>query len=131
MGLIIYGPYKRRDGREIVVFYDQSTGRTTSMSYPKYLMGAPDGSEVHHKDEDRTNNDVSNLEVLSHNEHVRRHTKDPTTIEISCDNCGNTAFKLKKNVKMSRKLDKKLYCGRKCACIAAGKASEIARRKGV
>lgn len=33
----------------------------------------PDGSDIHHIDHDKTNNDISNLECLSKSEHTRLH----------------------------------------------------------
>jgi hypothetical protein len=39
----------------------------------------PPGYLVHHKDEDKTNNDLSNLEVISRRDHQRHHlAKYPT-----------------------------------------------------
>lgn len=35
----------------------------------------PDGFEVHHKDEDRSHNDISNLELLTEAEHLAHHNR--------------------------------------------------------
>ena len=37
----------------------------------------PKGFHVHHRDGDRTNNDISNLELLRAGEHMRHHASDP------------------------------------------------------
>ena len=39
----------------------------------KYNGDIPDGFDVHHKDEDTSNNDISNLELIPHSEHMRLH----------------------------------------------------------
>lgn len=33
----------------------------------------PDGSDVHHIDEDTSNNELSNLELMTHGDHMRHH----------------------------------------------------------
>jgi hypothetical protein len=45
----------------------------------KYYGKIPDGYQVHHKDKNKENNDISNLELLTNNEHAKRHSyKDDT-----------------------------------------------------
>jgi len=39
----------------------------------RVITNAPSGTVVHHKDGDRTNNDPSNLEVMTRGEHMRLH----------------------------------------------------------
>ena len=41
----------------------------------------PKGCHVHHKDGDRNNNDISNLELLDGREHLSRHMRDPSKKE--------------------------------------------------
>lgn len=43
----------------------------------------PDGYDVHHKDKDRTNNDIDNLELLVRSEHQRMHMLQPDRIAQS------------------------------------------------
>ena len=38
-----------------------------------FINPVPDGFVVHHKDEDKLNNHVSNLEIVTHAEHRKRH----------------------------------------------------------
>lgn len=82
--------YKCKDGRMRV--YIKETKKV--MSYPKYLMeqelGAPlqTDEEIHHKDGDPSNNDISNLEIRKHGEHQREHgTKYKDRIAV-CQWCG-------------------------------------------
>lgn len=72
----IYGPYRGKDGRCRVVHYDGS--RTWSESHARYvwrkLVGPiPEGYDVDHIDGDRTNDDPSNLQLLSKQENRRKH----------------------------------------------------------
>lgn len=72
---------------------------------------------VHHKDENRLNNDPSNLELLTHAEHTRRHFGTGRAVsERVCQGCG-AAFSRDAKYKAAR------FCGRVCASKYAGKRS--------
>lgn len=82
--------YVCKDGRMRIYLKDTKK----VVSYPKYLMeqhiGRPleRGEEVHHKDLDPLNNDISNLEIRIHGEHQREHsTKYVDQLKI-CPWCG-------------------------------------------
>ena len=70
-----YNIYKNKDGR--LRAYNKTTHKVTS--YPRVLMESILGrqllptEDVHHKDEDPTNNDPSNLEVIDCKEHDKLH----------------------------------------------------------
>ena len=130
-GWLVYGPYTRKDNRKVVVLYekDKSIPRHTSISYAKYLLEIKIGRllEPHetadHIDEDKTNDDPANLQILSLVENVRKHAASKeciTTYEFICPVCKNTAVKLIRYVKHNKKRGSKgPYCSRSCA----GKAS--------
>ena len=67
--------YECKDGRVRIYIKDKKK----VMSYPKFLMEQLIGrelepnEEVHHKDENPLNNDISNLELRHHGEHQREH----------------------------------------------------------
>ena len=42
----------------------------------------PKGYEIHHKDEDTTNNDITNLEILTNRQHKRKHELTKTEEQI-------------------------------------------------
>lgn len=48
-------------------------------------IGDTEGKEVHHKDHNPTNNKVSNLEILTSDEHQRRHHKSMICVQFSDD----------------------------------------------
>lgn len=89
----IYGPYKCKDGRfRCVIIHSDGTRRT--VSYPRLVLEThlgrslmPD-EDVHHIDEDTTNNDPNNLEVRLHTEHCRDHSiKYINNIIVDCIYC--------------------------------------------
>ena len=44
--------------------------------WEKYYGKIPDGFEIHHKDRNRTNYDINNLELISVHEHHKKHAMD-------------------------------------------------------
>lgn len=61
-------------------YYLNSTIRKRMHVYvwEHYNGEIPTGYEVHHKDRDKSNNDISNLELLTASEHRKRHAEELT-----------------------------------------------------
>lgn len=82
--------YTCKDGRDRVYIHETKK----VMSYPKYLMeqelGRPllPNEEVHHKDENPLNNNISNLEVRLHGEHQAEHSTKYHDKVAVCRWCG-------------------------------------------
>ncbi len=120
----VYGPYKRKDNRQHVLIIYKS-GKRRTVSYPKFLLEQeekkilPRGIDVHHVDEDVENNDTSNLEVITHAEHSRKHHPGYVATEAICFWC-NKKFRLtgkqisarKRNARRGRKGP---FCSRNCS----------------
>lgn len=75
------------------------------------------GEEVHHHDEDKSNDDPSNLRLKTKADHARDHALEraPAEVEVSCP-CGKK-FKLKAHVyrqRMERSRTGFLACSRSC-----------------
>ena len=90
----VYGPYTRKqdDRSHIVILFPN--GVRLTVSYPKYLMECKleryleDSEEVHHKDEDVTNNEIGNLKVMNGTEHRRMHMTKVFPETWICAYCG-------------------------------------------
>src|SRR5687767_8198058 len=91
----IYGPYvSEKDGRKRITIYEDD-GTTHSMQYCKYLMECKLGRKltkdetVDHIDDDKTNDDINNLQILSRADNTakenRRRAKQRKLI---CTTCG-------------------------------------------
>lgn len=85
--------YKHKNGRLMV--YIKETKQV--ISYPRYIMEQELGrkllptEQVHHKDGDFLNNDISNLEVLDETEHFKLHAKQNEKYHdkiMICPQCG-------------------------------------------
>ena len=74
-----------------------------------------DWEDVHHKDEDKTNDDISNLEVRDHSQHQREH-RVVDLVAVECCSCGKT-FELKPHqfrLRIKRSKTGKIRCSRNC-----------------
>lgn len=60
-------------------YYGRTTGARDMMHravWEHYNGPIPDGWDVHHKDRDRTNNDISNLACMSKSDHTKLHAAE-------------------------------------------------------
>lgn len=81
----------------------------------RYLEG---DEQVHHKDGNRDNNSIENLEVLSVREHARIHSleRQVEDIKLTCPICGES-FMVKPNLyrlRLKRSACGRLFCSRPC-----------------
>jgi hypothetical protein len=73
---------------------------------------------VHHIDGDPWNNNINNLKIVSKEEHLQLHKKEPNMIELICNNCNQKFKRFVREHKYKTKMGyKNKYCSRKC-CIA-------------
>lgn len=96
-GYDVYGPYKRKDGRQHVILIrrnesNQIEDRKT-VSYPKYLVEEylnkyllPDET-IDHIDGNFSNNLMSNLRIVKRSEHCRSHTSSKPAVIKTCVIC--------------------------------------------
>lgn len=126
--------YKCKDGRTRV--YDPETKKVRS--YPRYLMeqhlGRPlsDDEDVHHIDENPSNNDISNLEIIMHGEHQRRHSQKYFDKKIYCSCCGKefvwTSKQQSDHARNTRRSNRKdtglVFCSKRCAGIYGRKVQQ-------
>jgi len=70
---------------------------------------------VHHKDGDRHNNNISNLEVMLRSDHSRMHKlgSGHGDVRVECANCQRTIF-VSYNTRPGTGTRKNRFCSRKC-----------------
>lgn len=121
-GCKVYGPYKTSNGRSKVIIKELSdegkvarSGKIRSITYARSLMILKEKrilateEEVDHVDENKSNDDISNLQILTEAENIRKNTlfkqgfirKDLAQL---CKECGEEVFSSKKII----------FCGGSC-----------------
>ena len=124
--------YSKNDNRYRATH--KKTGK--GVSYPRLIMENYLGryleknEDVHHKDGDKTNTDISNLEIIDHVKHVKQHNREHAIVyydEIRrCPECGvwfQWTDERQRNWRSNRNRKKPKYrtqsdepfCSRKCA----------------
>lgn len=133
-GYLVINPQNRRN----VCLVNNDTDRTT-ISYARYLMGVklgylvPDHLEVDHKDDDKTNDDINNLQILTKKENLLKQTwnyidNHQVCYGCECINCGIRFILTERQVKMRLATNgEELFCSRSCA----GKWQSINSEKSV
>lgn len=120
----VLGPYLQRSSGRYVVTIHYSDGTKKGTKYARYLMEQHLGREltsaetVDHINEDRTDDRIENLQILSWEEHRKKTAQSqhrPTEVR-NCANCG-ISFTLLVSTAASRISASKsgnLYCSRSC-----------------
>jgi len=124
----ILGPYRHKTGQLKGRAYLQihyCDGSKGTMLYSRYKMEEHLGRRlnknetVDHIDEDVTNDDLSNLRVVSRSENAKMWAANNRDIDYTtfiCPECGEEAEKETRYVKHNRKQGKAgPFCGRSCA----------------
>ena len=116
----ITGPYNRPDGRKHMVAYKRDNSKTT-ISYPKYLMECHLGrllnnnETVDHIDRDKTNDDLTNLQVIDRSMHAKLDAKRALPEKVNCPIC-QKLFRPNKDQRNKRSQSiSGPFCSRSCA----------------
>lgn len=74
------------------------------------------GEDVHHLDEDKNNNLIDNLTVLTKAEHARHHHQEKALMNIICPSCGSEFNEKPHIFKLRQKRNKSgnVFCSKKC-----------------
>lgn len=138
----VYGPYTGSDHRQRCVLYfsDQTT---SSRSYAKLLLEVKLGrrltsqEEADHVDEDRTADQIQNLQVLTKEENLVKHLfhqqNNQTVYGFACAHC-DTNFMLKQheiNERLGRSKSGMAFCSRECSIAYHNAAGFLNYKPGV
>lgn len=122
----VHGPYKKQDGRQIVIVIENNGTRRT-VSYPKWLMELqlgrrldPDLETVDHWDSNFENNDINNLRLMPRNEHSADDTRRVKHVKFNCAWCDK---EFERSPRLVRDKSKKNKAGPFCSRTCAGRYS--------
>lgn len=131
-----YGPYKRKDGRLIIILVDANNVKYTK-SYPKYVLEKSIGrllsndEQVDHIDGNPLNNEISNLQILHIGEHQYLDAYRNEDVSAICTYCGKE-FIIKGSTLYGRNRKDRhqsgYFCSRKC-CGKYGKEIQNKERE--
>lgn len=120
--MTVYGPYESKTafGRLFVIHYNNGQRRT--QSYPRYIMEnhlgrkLEDWEHVDHINDDFSNNQISNLQLLTQAENNKKSAKPAKFHHFTCA-CGKFAKVLLAQYKNNQIKQKKKgpFCSRSCA----------------
>lgn len=124
----VYGPYKERRGRKIVILIHPDGNRET-VSYPKYLVEQALGVKldkdlgtIDHIDGNYDNNHLSNLKIVPRREHSEMDTRRVKLVKYKCLMCGE---EFERSPRLIRDKAKKGKSGPYCSKSCAGKYSRL------
>ena len=128
----VWGPYKRQDGRQIVIVVENN-GKRRTVSYPKWLMelqvGRPldrDLETIDHIDSNIDNNNLDNLRIVPRDQHSGDDTRRVKLVEFTCAWCDN---KFERSPRLIRDKARKNKAGPFCSRACAGKYSRALQLK--
>jgi len=118
----VYGPYKERRGRKIVILVYPDGSRET-ISYPKYLVEQALGLKldrdlgtIDHIDGNYDNNHLSNLKIVPRKEHSEMDTRRVRLVKYKCLMCEKEFERSPRLIRDKAKKGKSgPYCSRNCA----------------
>lgn len=120
----ILGPYEGKDGRKRCVIYYEK-GNTPSKALSRVMMEdklnrvlSPD-EEVDHKDDDKTNDDINNLQLLTSEENKEKHALKQFEELLNyhilpCSYCGELFYLSNRDYNQRIKVSDDLCCSRSC-----------------
>lgn len=128
----IFGPYRRKDSRQIVIVVDRK-GKRRTVSYPKWIMecqlGRPldkDLETIDHMDSNFENNELDNLRIVPRNEHSGDDTRRVKYVKFNCAWCDE---QFERSPRLVRDKARKNKAGPFCSRTCAGKYSRMLQLK--
>lgn len=109
-----------KENRKTVILFNNKSDRS-STQYARYLLSVKlkrfltDEETVDHIDDDKTNDHIDNLQILSREENVRKHFKQPD-IQLICPVCKTTFNRSLTQIrgKKERAKENMIACSRQC-----------------
>lgn len=124
----LYKVWHRKEGRyQANLILKSDIKIRTTLSYARYLMSCSVGrildknEEVDHIDNDKSNDDITNLQILSKEENKKKQedynrSLNPIKISLPCSHCGNIFEYPANNYRYHTKRGRKSFCcSRSCS----------------
>lgn len=102
------GRVYHKKGEKYYVSADKALHRVV---WAYYYGKIPKGYDIHHRDLDKDNNDISNLQMLTNSEHRKLHNSMSPLKEYACEVCGKIFYSAN-----TRKRAR--FCSKKCMAVS-------------
>lgn len=123
-GYIIYKQWHKKEGRYYAIMRNPTTRHRTSVSWAKYIMSIhlgrkldPITETVDHINNDKTDDRLENLQLLTKTENIAKSAKGKTLVTLNCPECGQEFTREKRQTHLTKGRGVRTFCSRKCACI--------------
>lgn len=109
----------RKMNRMQVCMINRTTKNRRTVLYAKYLICIKEGrilspnEEVDHIDNDKTNDTLENLQIISGRENRKKQATGRTMITLSCDGCGKLFNRERRQV-IYKPSGHKKFCSKDC-----------------
>lgn len=132
----LYVVWHKSEGRRFAVLVSKTNGRVrTTISYARYLMAVKLGrklekqEQVDHIDNDKTNDVIDNLQILTSKENLRKEAqrRGVSYVVFKCPTCGRIFEKKKCNTFLGKGSGHCSFCSRECAKVFIPRWSNIVR----
>lgn len=123
----IYGPilHKKENRRIVVLIPLFPSLKRTSMSYARFIMSVflrrelKTNEEVDHKDGDKTNDNLDNLQILSGEANRKKSFIDrkihKKMVELKCPECQTIFVRRRGRTHLVNKGSRATFCSRRCS----------------
>lgn len=122
----LYIVYHKKEGRRYAVLnpIDKASDiKRKTISYARYLMSVKekrflnDNEEVDHIDENKMNDDINNLQILTKKENIAKEKKfiGKKMVELKCPCCGKVFSRERRNSHLVKGRGLYTACSRKCS----------------
>ncbi len=122
-----YKIFHKTQGRYYVCMVKIKTGKRKTISYARYKMAVFLGRRltsdetVDHKDENKINDKLSNLQILTRAENIKKNViatgRKTKLVKLKCFVCDKEFYRPPRNVNHKLSKGKRITCSRRCGGI--------------
>lgn len=116
----VYKVYHKKQKRFYAQLKHKYTSSRTTITYAKYVMSVSLGrilekeEEVDHIDNNKLNDDISNLQILTKKQNLEKSKKEEAVVDCICEMCGTSFTRPKRLAHHTRNPNVRCFCSKTC-----------------
>lgn len=122
-GMIVYKQWHKKAGRWYAYLYNPLTKERTTIAWAKYIMCLhlgrmlnPNLETVDHINNDKSDDRLNNLQLLTRLENTQKSAKGRTMVTLVCPKCGKE-FTRERRLTHLIKGGRPSHCSRRCGSL--------------